>query len=409
MVATDSIATRARRLLVAAVCCSFLLNGCEKRSDSVETGAPSQAQQQDTQALEQVTAKAWLSADQSTAQAEQELLVLQTAIQHLRNDPSELTLADARAQWHVSHEKINQLQPFFTLGQINPGLFKQLQQAHWQLDAWPIEPGYIDYFDVYQHSGIVNDITLPINAQAIRQQHGFTSDSDVVLGMHAIAYLLWGEDQRRPASDFISQAPSTSQQQNGLAGADLPAPRRAALIGLQLSLMLDDLKAIRYKLNHKASALNTNYANLPARSQLQLWQQGIDHLLRHQLIGEQIAPLALSSSSVNVKSLDSETDSQQSAAASDFYQHQQFAGQQAQSIESTLNAIEQLLLGDDKPQQTLAYWINTEIDIAQLRDSFAGARQKLQEAQGQWTSLKPEQIQTMQEQIENLALQLTPH
>jgi putative iron-regulated protein len=403
MAATDTIVIRTRQLLACVICCVLLLSACEKSSDPVEQSPPIQTQQQNTQALAQVTAKAWLSADQLTAQAEQGLLTLQAAIQQLIHDPSELTLADARAQWHLSHQKLIQLQPFFTLGHINPGLFKQLQQAHWQLEAWPIEPGYIDYFDVYQHSGIVNDISLPINAQAIRQQHGFTSDSDVVLGMHALAYLLWGENQQRPASDFSAQAPSSQQQQNGLDGADLPASRRTALIGLQLSLMLDDLRAIRYKLNHKASALYTNYVSLPARSQLQLWQQGVDHLLRQQLIGEQIAPLALSPQPLN-----SQADAEERAGVSHFYQHQQFAGQQAQSIESTLSALEQLVLGDDQPLQTLAYWMNPEVDISQLKRSFTQVRQSLQEAQTQWASLEPERVQTLQEQLESLATQLNP-
>lgn len=78
-----------------------------------------------------------------------------------------------------------------------------------QLDSWPIEGGYIDYVEGYPFSGIVNDLTLSINEQSIRVQHGFTDSSNASLGYHALEFMLWGESSAnqtmRSAQDFVPQ------------------------------------------------------------------------------------------------------------------------------------------------------------------------------------------------------------
>lgn len=386
------IITLVRHWIIIPLALMALLSGCEKQSDQAEPSTTESAaiSPETPQALRLITAQVWRQGKDASQAIETSLLELQQLAQKLTKDPSELNLADARNQWHATHQQLLQLQPLFTLGHINPGLFKQLEQARWQLDAWPIEPGYLDYFDVYKHSGIVNDIALPITANAIRQQHGFSSDTDVAIGMHAVAYLLWGEQGKRPASDFAAQAPTSDEQQSGLEGADLPPRRRAALLNLLMSLMLDDLRALDYKLDQSASGLNINYASLPPQSQLQLWQQSIDTLLRQQLIGEQIAPL------------------KNAIGNSVFYQHQEFAGNQAQSIVAVLTSVESLVTQENAAGQTLAIWLNPELDIAEARKTFAEAKQALLGAEPNWSSLTAEQVEELQLQIETLAEQLNP-
>ena len=71
-----------------------------------------------------------------------------------------------------------QVQPLFVVGQIDQR-FAALDDFRQLLDTHPIQPGYLDYFDVYTHSGIVNDIAVPITASAIRAQHGLTESLNV--------------------------------------------------------------------------------------------------------------------------------------------------------------------------------------------------------------------------------------
>jgi putative iron-regulated protein len=74
-----------------------------------------------------------------------------------------------------------------------------------QLDSWPIEGGYIDYVQGYPFSGIVNDLTLKIDEESIRSQHGFTDPTNASLGYHALEFMLWGNEGQRSAHDFFPQ------------------------------------------------------------------------------------------------------------------------------------------------------------------------------------------------------------
>lgn len=70
-----------------------------------------------------------------------------------------------------------------------------------RLDAWPIQPGFIDNVPEYPHSGVVFDKTLEINTENLLEQHGVTDDEEVLLGFHSIEFLVFS----RPASDYLSQ------------------------------------------------------------------------------------------------------------------------------------------------------------------------------------------------------------
>lgn len=396
---SSSVLKRLKQTLVILLACAAIA-GCTPKQEPTESSQPPEAIDIPSAALGNATSNAWLQASQSATEAEEKLLILQSAVQQLLQTPSEEALAEAREHWHQTHDALLQLQPLFTLGNLNPGLFKQLQQAQWQLDAWPIEPGYLDYFDVYTHSGIVNDIALPINAQAIRQQHGFSSDADVVVGMHAIAYLLWGEQQQRPASDFLSRPANPIERKNGLEAADLPPQRRSALLSLQVSLLQDDLKSLGYRLNHDASGINVSYFSLPPQSQLQLWQGVISDVLNRQIQTELIAPLKLHTESQT-------KEKGQSSTLASAQTHQQFSGRPLSTISTLVRSIENLVTAepDKPPHENLAYWLNRDIDNQLLQT-------QLQQLHANVTALEDarepslEQLEELERQVQALALVL---
>jgi len=356
------------------------------------------------EALQKATSSSWHQASQSTTRAEEKLLLLQTAVQQLLLTPTDATLAEARTQWHETHDALLQLQPFFTLGSINPGLFKQLQQAHWQLDAWPIEPGYLDYFDVYTHSGIVNDIALPINAQAIREQHGFSSDADVALGMHAIAYLLWGENRQRPASDFLSRPANSSERKNGLEASDLPAQRRSALLSLQVSLLQDDLKSLSYRLHHDASGINVSYFSLPPQSQLQLWQGVIEDILKRQIQAELVA-----FRKQQLNPLPEKKEQEATLVHSPTIQiHQQFADRPLSTISTLVKAIDLLVITESAQatHENLAYWINPKLDHQQIKRLIEQVQERVEALEGM-AEPSLEGTEQLEQQLQALTLALT--
>ena len=208
---------------------------------------------------------------------------LQKSVEAFLSDTQQNTLEQVRAQWHQSHLHYQQASIFLAIGESNPGLFGHLQNLNGNIDAWPIQPGFLDSFQVYTHSGIVNDITLPMNAEAIRAQHGISDDSDVVLGYHGMEYLLWGESGQRPISD-LSAASLTEENKQEINHADLPQNRRRTLLRLQAQLLLDDSQRMLQHWQFPKGQLKSQYQSLPAASRFKLLQAAAAHVLQNQVL-----------------------------------------------------------------------------------------------------------------------------
>src|SRR5690606_39084386 len=71
------------------------------------------------------------------------------------------------------------------------------------LDSWPIEGGYIGYLPGYPFSGIVNDLTLPLNEANLLAQHGFSDPTYASLGYHALDFMMWAADGARPTREYL--------------------------------------------------------------------------------------------------------------------------------------------------------------------------------------------------------------
>lgn len=376
------------RPLFALLLLFTLLTGCEKSAgpDTTSTAdTPASALAPD-EGLDLSTRYSWTLVTALPQQITPPFQALQTAITALVKSPTDDSLQQAREQWQLAHNQLQQLALLFSLGEASPSLFAQLRQAHFQLDAWPIEPGYLDYFDVYPHSGLVNDIVITIDEPSIRDQHGFTSPYDISLGMHAIAYLLWGEDHQRPATDFVQTSPTALQQKSGVKPEDLPNQRRAALLSLQAQLLTDDLKALGYKLSQPASGLNSIYTKLPPQTQLQLWRQSVEHLLTHlqQQLPAQQQPTA-------------ENDIPEEGE--EHSPHNAFAGGQGKLLAATVAGLSPVLLNHEHSAQPLAYWLNRNGDLDALKTLLQQTETALSDADKDWNTLAAENIQALNAQV----------
>lgn len=369
-----------------------LLSGCEPeppKSESSPNSVSPPAQLIDSK-LELVSNGAWHLASLELSEVQQQVLQLQESIDLLLSAPSELTLGDAREQWHKTHQPLQQMAPFFSLAEINPGLFGQLKDSNFLLDAWPIQAGYLDYFDVYSHSGLVNDIAVPMTAETLRTQHGFTDNSDISIGLHAMAYLLWGESGQRPIADLkASAALSPDQEQSGMSIVDLPSNRRRTLLKLHSNLLLDDLEALQYRISHSASAVSSNYDRLTPDARLALWRQSLQQLLADDLLATQLAP-KLSNSP-------------------DFIGHNHFAGRQAKALQQTIAGIERLLWYRVEGQDfALADWLMNSEQQPALRQLLKDLQQQLENSDEQWQQLPAAVHGQLSQQFEQVIELLTP-
>ena len=77
------------------------------------------------------------------------------------------------------------------------------------INAWPLNEAYIDYVQGNPEAGIINNVSIEINAETIIAANMSEDDADVSTGWHAIEFLLWGQDfsletaGRREASDYL--------------------------------------------------------------------------------------------------------------------------------------------------------------------------------------------------------------
>ncbi len=196
---------------------------------------------------------------------------LKQSIQKFLIEESENNFNAVKTDWIRSHNNMQSFSPYLAIRQSNPGLFSSLEKFQIALDAQPIQPGFLDYFSEYSHSGIVNDIALPLTASNLRKQHGITDITDVSLGFHAIEYILWGEKGSRPLSDFIAKNKlSKTQEEEGLSIVDLPNNRRRTLLQLQADLLVDDLTALEKFWNNPHGLFKKTFFSLPFESRTQL-------------------------------------------------------------------------------------------------------------------------------------------
>ena len=86
-----------------------------------------------------------------------------------------------------------------------------------EIDAWPIEPGFIDALPNYPQSGLVNDRSLEITATVLRRQHMITHESEVALGFHVLEYYAFA----RPVEDLAIVEPNHRRRELVTIVADL--------------------------------------------------------------------------------------------------------------------------------------------------------------------------------------------
>lgn len=293
---------------------------------------------------------------------------LAQAIETMLDSPNDANLEGARLAWHRSHDAYTEFELFTALSGSNPGLFGNLEEHDFAVEAWPIQPGYLDYYDVYTHSGIVNDLAMPLTAKALREQHGFTDPSDVSLGFHSLEYLLWGENSKRPASDYTDAALSADQQAAGVRPVDLPNNRRRVLLALIADLLIDDIESLTRAVENPSGLLRRNYVTLQPHSRLALLQNAGQVLLSHHsnLLQAQLenraaredGPATVSDDPVEL-------------------QHSPFAGGAPGNLAHSLHTAERILLGTENG---LGNWLVVDQEqrtakleqMAQLRTELLG-------------------------------------
>ena len=186
--------------------------------------------------------------------------LIQAGIEIERFQSSIVTLADhvrsenlslSKQAWLDAHSayELTTLHRYFATQLLGEQNSLALMQLQYQINHWPIIPGYIDYVNGYPDSGIVYDINVTLNVDSLREQHGAFDIYEVTLGFHVIEFLLWGYDTdsvARPATDFDAVLELTPEEtESGYSLEQLSNNRRRLFLDVAADTLVEDFRALQ--------------------------------------------------------------------------------------------------------------------------------------------------------------------
>ena len=176
---------------------------------------------------------------------------LQLSIITLINQTNSKNLSLSRQAWQDAHSayELTTLHRYFATQLLDEHNNLALTQLQYQINHWPIVPGYIDYVDGYPDSGIIFDINVNLENGSLREQHGSFDESEVTLGFHVIEFLLWGDSTHlntRPANDYRGiKELSAEEIEQGYTLKQLSHNRRRLFLTVVTDILVEDFRALQ--------------------------------------------------------------------------------------------------------------------------------------------------------------------
>ena len=170
-----------------------------------------------------------------------------------------------------------------------------LMQLQYQINHWPIVPGYIDYVDGYPDSGIVYDINVNLDADSLREQHGSFDVSEVTLGFHAIEFLLWGYDAdsvARPATDFDAVLELTPKEiESGYTLEQLSNNRRRLFLTVVADTLVNDFLALQSLWLAEEPSISQRIESISGTELIVILADSMSAMLTQELLQRSLYPM----------------------------------------------------------------------------------------------------------------------
>ena len=205
--------------------------------------------------------------------------VMQVAIRTFLANPEPATLEAAKRAWLNARDDYGPTEAYrFYGGPID----NEENGPEGQINAWPMDEGYIDYVEGAADSGIINMVAKypEITTDLLIELNEAGGETNVSTGWHAVEFLLWGQDLNplgpgaRPVSDFTTHP---------------NAERRADYLHVVTQLLIDDLRSM---VDAWAPGVGGNYRAeflaMDRNEALTNMITGIGELSRGELAGERM-------------------------------------------------------------------------------------------------------------------------
>lgn len=208
----------------------LVMVGCRKKENKGEKN-PAVTDELKTGVLENYASIVYQSYQDSYDKA----VVLQQAINSFVASPSATTLQTTKDAWLDAREPYGQTEVY----RFYEGPIDAEGGPEGDLNAWPLDESFIDYTRDDATSGIINDLTVTIDATTLRSKNEEDGvETNVSIGYHAIEFLLWGQDDA-DASLKTSGSRSFTDYTTA-ANAD----RRGEYLKVCATLLVEDLQTL---------------------------------------------------------------------------------------------------------------------------------------------------------------------
>lgn len=106
-----------------------------------------------------------------------------------------------------------------------------------RINPWPVNEQYLDHVEGDEDGGLVNDLAVPLDHDALLALHQRDGDENLTTGWHAIEFMLWGQDVR-------DDAPGERSHEDFVDGWRLHAGRRRQYLSWLSGQLVRDLEQV---------------------------------------------------------------------------------------------------------------------------------------------------------------------
>ncbi|MBL4582786.1 MAG: imelysin family protein [Gammaproteobacteria bacterium] len=230
-------------------------------------------------------------------QAGIEIEKFQSSIITLTKQTSSENLSLSRQAWLDTHSayELTTLHRYFAAQLLEEQNSLALMQLQYQINHWPIIPGYIDYVDGYPDSGIVHDINVILDSDSLREQHGSFTVSEVTLGFHVIEFLLWGfstDSDIRSTADYLARKELTPEEiENGYTLAQLSNNRRRLFLSVITDALVEDFQALQSLWLAEAPAIKQRIESTSGTEIIVILADSMSAMLTEELLLRSLYPM----------------------------------------------------------------------------------------------------------------------
>lgn len=206
--------------------------------------------------------------------------------------PSDAKLQEAKQAWLYARDFYGQTEAYRAAN--GPIDNEDLLNTEGQINAWPLDEGFIDYVSDNRggsvQNGLIGDTSFSLTEANILGKNEDGGAANISCGWHAIEFLLWGQDLNyNPVThQFDNFASAGTRPYTDYTTADF-AERRKTYLQIVTDLLVKDLNDLKNTWA-EGGAYRTTFSNLDESDALKNILNGIGFIANGEVALERLDP-----------------------------------------------------------------------------------------------------------------------